>query len=135
LTTLTPRIDLLAVLLVLLGGTTFDSLASSTLWPDLVGTPRGWTSTGINTAGMIVVIAIMAALYYLGSLAVGWFTEQPASEVARRFAHSLVPTTTTTRRLTPANPLQQTGDTSSPDEVHSEPRVSRRNRSGCGPNG
>ena len=91
LTTLTPRIDLLAVLLVVLGGTTFDSLAGSTLWPDLVGTHRGWTATGINTAGMIIVIAIMAALYYLGSLAVGWFTEQPAPEVARRFAHSLVP--------------------------------------------
>ena len=91
LTTLTPRIDLLAVLLVVLGGTTFDSLAGSTLWPDLVGTHRGWTATGINTAGMIVVIAIMAALYYLGSLAVGWFTDQSAADVARRFAHSLVP--------------------------------------------
>ncbi|MDE0613699.1 MAG: hypothetical protein F4124_12410 [Acidimicrobiia bacterium] len=91
LTTLTPRIDLLAVLLVVLGGTTFDSLAGSTLWPDLVGTHRGWTATGVNTAGMIVVIAIMAALYYLGSLAVGWFTDQSAADVARRFAHSLVP--------------------------------------------
>ena len=91
LTTLPPRIDLLAVLLVVLGGTTFDSLAGSTLWPDLVGNHRGWTATGINTAGMIIVIAIMAALYWLGSLAVGWFTEQTAAEVARRFAHSLVP--------------------------------------------
>ena len=91
LTTLTPRLDLLAVLLVVLGGTTFDSLAGSTLWPDLVGTHRGWTATGINTAGMIVVIAIMAALYYLGSLAVGWFTDQSSADVARRFAHSLVP--------------------------------------------
>ncbi len=91
LTTVTPRIDILAVLLMVLGGTTFDSLAGSTLWPDLVGTHRGWTATGINTAGMIVVIAIMAFLYYLGSLAVGWFTEQSAAEVARRFAHSLVP--------------------------------------------
>ena len=76
---------------MVLGGTTFDSLAGSTLWPDLVGTHRGWTATGINTAGMIVVIAIMAFLYYLGSLAVGRFTEQSAAEVARRFAHSLVP--------------------------------------------
>jgi len=91
LATISPRIDLLAVLLVVLGGTTFDSLAGSTRWPALVGTHRGWTATGINTAGMIIVIAITAALYYLGSLAVGWFTEQSASDVARRFAHSLVP--------------------------------------------
>lgn len=91
LATIEPRIDLLAVLLVVLGGTTFDSLAGSTLWPVLVGTHRGWTATGINAAGMIVVIAIMAALYYLGSLAVGWFTDQSAADVARRFAHSLVP--------------------------------------------
>ena len=91
LTTVAPRLDLLAVLLVVLGGTTFDSLAGSTLWPDLVGNHRGWTATGINTAGMIIVIAVMAGLYYLGSQAVGWFTEQTAGEVARRFAHSLVP--------------------------------------------
>ena len=91
LTTIAPRIDLAAVLLVVLGGTTFDSLAGSTLWPDLVGNHRGWTATGINTAGMVIVIAIMALLYYLGSLAVGWFTEQTAAQVARRFAHSLAP--------------------------------------------
>ncbi|MCY4273457.1 MAG: hypothetical protein OXF00_12530 [bacterium] len=91
LTTIAPRLDLTAVLLVVLGGTTFDSLAGSTLWPDLVGTHRGWTATGVNTAGMLAVIAIMAALYYTGSLAVGWFTEQTPSEVARRFSHSLVP--------------------------------------------
>ena len=91
LATISPRTDLLAVLLVVLGGTTFDSLAGSTLWPDLVGNHRGWTATGINTLGMLIVIAIMSGLYYLGSLAVGWFTEQNAGEVARRFAHSLVP--------------------------------------------
>ena len=91
LTTVAPRIDLLAVLLVVLGGTTFDSLSGSTLWPDLVGNHRGWTATGINTAGLAAVIVIMALLYYLGSLAVGWYTDQTSTEVARRFAHSLVP--------------------------------------------
>ena len=91
LTTFAPRVDILAVLLVVLGGTTFDSLAGSTLWPEVVGNPRGWTATGINTLGMIVVIAIMALLYWVGSLAVGWFTGQTASEVARSFAHCLVP--------------------------------------------
>ncbi len=91
LATIEGRIDILAVILVVLGGTTFDSLAGSTLWPDIVGTPRGWTSTGINTLGMLAVITIMALLYWLGSLAVGWFTEQSATQVARSFAHSLVP--------------------------------------------
>ncbi len=91
LTTIAPRIDLLAVLLVVLGGTTFDSLAGSTLWPDLVGYHRGWSYTLVNTAGMAVVISIMALLYYLGSLAVGWYTDHAPIEIARRFAHSLVP--------------------------------------------
>ncbi|MXW41567.1 MAG: hypothetical protein F4138_06605 [Acidimicrobiia bacterium] len=91
LTTVTPRIDILAVLLVVLGGTTFDSLAGSTLWPKIVGNPRGWASTGINTAGMVVVIAIVALLYWLGSLAVGWLSEQNVRQVACRYAHSLVP--------------------------------------------
>ncbi|MCY3967161.1 MAG: hypothetical protein OXF21_01135 [bacterium] len=91
LTTVTPRIDILAVLLVVLGGTTFDSLAGSTLWPRIVGNPRGWSATGFNTAGMLVVIAAMALLYWLGSLAVGWFSDQSPKDVAQSFAHSLVP--------------------------------------------
>ena len=91
LTTVAPRIDLLAVLLVVLGGTTFDSLAGSTLWPNLVGYHRGWSSTMVNTAGMAIVISAMALLYYLGSLAVGRYTGHTPREIARRFAHSLVP--------------------------------------------
>ncbi len=91
LTTIAPRNDLLAVVLVVLGGTTFDSLAGSTLWPDLVGYHRGWSATAINTAGMASVISLMALLYHLGSQAVGRSTGEPAAEVARRFGHSLVP--------------------------------------------
>ena len=91
LATIVPRIDLLAVLLLVLGGATFDSLAGSTLWPDLVGYHRGWSATVVNTAGMAIVVSFMALLYYLGSQAVGRFTDQPPDEVARNFAHSLVP--------------------------------------------
>ena len=91
LATIVPRIDLLAVLLLVLGGATFDSLAGSTLWPDLVGYHRGWSATVVNTAGMAIVVSFMALLYYLGSQAVGRFTDQPPEEVARNFAHSLVP--------------------------------------------
>ena len=91
LTTVAPRVDLLAVVLVVLGGTTYDSLAGSTLWPDLVGYHRGWSATAVNTAGLVIVIAVMALLYYLGSQAVGWYTNKTATEVARRYAHSLVP--------------------------------------------
>ena len=76
---------------MVLGGTTFDSLAGSTLWPRIVGNPRGWSATGFNTAGMLVVIAAMALLYWLGSLAVGWFSDQSPKDVAQSFAHSLVP--------------------------------------------
>lgn len=88
-----PRSGTLAVILVLLGATTFDGFSRTQLWGDVVGTRRQWDLTMINTVGLVLVIGAVAALF-LGAArlvaAVAGDTDE-TGEQAWRWAPSLIP--------------------------------------------
>ena len=80
-----------ALILVVLGGTSFDGFGDSELWRDIVGSHRGWTEAGWRLFGLVDVIAIVAALYLAGVRAMANATGRSARSLASVFAPSLVP--------------------------------------------
>ena len=58
-----PRSGTLAVILVLLGGTTFDGFSRTEVWSDMVGNRRGWDLTVVNTVGLLLVIGTVSVLF------------------------------------------------------------------------
>ncbi len=63
LATVEPRPGTLAVVLVLLGGTTFDGFSRTQFWRDQVGSRRDWDLTLVNTIGMALVIGTVSVLF------------------------------------------------------------------------
>ncbi len=80
-----------AVLLVVLGGTTFDGFAESELGRSILARPSGWGGSLVLLAGVVVSIVVVAALFAAGT---GWIarsTGTPWSVTATGFVPSLVP--------------------------------------------
>jgi hypothetical protein len=81
----------LAVLLVVLGGTTFDGFSESEAGRSLFGRSPGWGGALPLTAGLIASIAVVTMLYGVGV----WWTRQitgmALGKAASSFAPSLVP--------------------------------------------
>lgn len=80
-----------ALVLVVLGGTTFDGFSGSEVWSDWIGTRTGWESTSINTLGLVATIAVIGGLYVVASHAAANVVGSSASTIAREFGHSLIP--------------------------------------------
>jgi hypothetical protein len=105
LTSIAPLPGTVAVLAVMIGSTSFDGLSQGELWtgPDGVGQrlQRSLVDLGFGqqtaleisfTIGLLAMVGLVALLYRLGvqgmvSVAPG----HDATELSRRFAHSLVP--------------------------------------------
>lgn len=97
-----PAAGIVALMSVMIGTTTFDGFSSGSLWqqilPDLgrilgFDDPRsGGAYMWPATIAMLVAVALIAALYYVGVLGMkalgGGLSTR---DVARRFAHGLVP--------------------------------------------
>lgn len=81
----------LALVLVVLGATTFDGLSSSRLWTDNVGRRTGWEATVVNTIGMVFVVAVVSAVYMVAARATARIVAEHPDDTADAFAHSLVP--------------------------------------------
>lgn len=81
----------LAVVVVSIGGTTFDGLAESELWRDLVGRPERWTEAFYLLVGLVVSIEAVGLLYAVGVRSVVAVTSADARDAARWFTPSLVP--------------------------------------------
>ena len=80
-----------AVVLVVLGATTFDGVTRTDWWADLAGTRSGWELTAVATVGLAWVVGLVA-LAYVGAMRAGAaLTGRPAEALIRPFAHSLVP--------------------------------------------
>ncbi len=91
LATMTVVPGTLGVLLVVLGGTSFDGFSESEIGRDVFGRPTGWGGAFTLTIGLIVSILLLTALYYA---AIGWtkrVTGVPIPSLASSFAPSLVP--------------------------------------------
>lgn len=52
-----------AVVIVVLGGTTFDGVSRTDFWNEVLGTNVGWSATLINTLGMVLSMSLLLALY------------------------------------------------------------------------
>ncbi len=92
LATVDVRPGTLGVVLVLLGGTTFDGLSRTQWWSDVVGARREWALTVANTVGLLLVIATVSLAYAGACRLVGMLAgdDDPWAQ-ARRWAPSLIP--------------------------------------------
>lgn len=83
----------LGVILVVLGGTTFDGVTRTQWWSDLVGSRREWDLTAVNTVGLLLTIATVAMAYLVAIRVLGVLAEDDADLVdqARRWGPSLIP--------------------------------------------
>lgn len=91
LTQVPVKAGTLAVVLVTIGGTTFDGVAGTDLWSDLVGRPGRWAETFYLLVGLVVSIEVIGLLYALGVRSVASITAVDTREAARWFTPSLVP--------------------------------------------
>ena len=80
-----------ALILVLLGSTTFDGLSRTTFWRDVAGTAVDWELTAYNTVGFVWTIAIVAMVWFGAMRLMASITEGDMADLARSFVHSLVP--------------------------------------------
>ena len=80
-----------ALILIVLGGTSFDGLSESEFWVDLVGRHQGWTDAWWKMFGLIDAIVAVSGLYLIGVWAMVRATGRPMRELSTRFAPSLMP--------------------------------------------
>lgn len=80
-----------AVILVTLGGTTFDGLSRTRVWQEALGARVGWDKTFFDSLGLIWTIGLVSVSYaWACRLSARTSGEEPVS-VANRYAPSLVP--------------------------------------------
>jgi len=82
------RPGLAAVVVVLLGATAFDGLSRTVFWQSGPGAADDPVS---GTVGMLTMIALVAALYLLGTRLSGRLAGQPAGVQPRRYAATVIP--------------------------------------------
>ena len=86
-----PQVGLSAVVLVALGGTSFDGLSRTDWWADIIGTRQGWNATAFNSMGLLFSMSLITALF-LGC--VRWMQRKDGNDdpdFEDGFALSLVP--------------------------------------------
>lgn len=88
-----PRRGTLAVVLVVLGGTTFDGVSRTELWADQTAGRREWELTLVNSVGLLLVIATVAVAFLVACRLVSVLArdDDDAVEQAWRWVPSLVP--------------------------------------------
>ncbi|MDE0169303.1 MAG: fenitrothion hydrolase [bacterium] len=79
------------LILVVLGSTTFDGFARSSLWLDVVSNRSGWILTALNTGGLIFGIGVVMFVYRMAIAAMARTTGEPEDELGDAFAPSLLP--------------------------------------------
>ena len=82
---------LAALVLIVLGGTSFDGLSRTTWWEQIVAGRLGWGATAVNSVGLIFSMALVTALFLA---CVRWMQRRDGNEdvdFEDGFALSLVP--------------------------------------------
>jgi hypothetical protein len=91
LTTMPVMTGTAAVLLIVLGGTTFDGFSESEVGRSILGRPSGWGGSVVLTAGMFVSVLAVTLLFAAGT---GWIarkTSTPWQQTTVDFIPTLVP--------------------------------------------
>lgn len=91
LSAIVPRRGTVAVLLVVLGGTTFDGVSRLSWYGDLVRLSAGWERTAINTLGLVVVIGLVSAVYLGAAWLVAKLGLTDPRAAAADYIHTLAP--------------------------------------------
>jgi hypothetical protein len=93
LATVDLRPGTLGVILVVLGGTTFDGVSRTQWWGDVVGGRREWDLVGVSTIGLVLTIATVAVAYLVAIRVLGLLAEDDTdvANQARRWGPSLIP--------------------------------------------
>ena len=91
LSTVDIRPGSMMLILVILGGTSFDGFSESPIFTDLVGRQNGWSAVPTLTIGLVAMILVAAIVYWTGSRATSNVTGLSQDEAANIFAPSLVP--------------------------------------------
>ena len=81
----------MAVILVVLGSTTFDGVTRTDFWGDIVENKTGWELTIYNTLGVLWTVALVAMVYLLATRVMSRITGDHPDDVADAFVPSLVP--------------------------------------------
>jgi len=78
-------------LIVMIGTVSYDGLSATSWWRDLLGGNSG--AMWAETAGMVVIIAVIGGAYWIASMAAGELSgsDRSAGGIAASFAHTLVP--------------------------------------------
>ena len=79
------------LILVVLGGTSFDGFSESPIFTDIIGRPTGWAAALPKSIGLFVMIAIAAILYWFGARATAAVTGLSHDDAADMFAPALIP--------------------------------------------
>lgn len=93
LSTVEPRSGTLALILVMLGGTTFDGVSRTEFWGEIAGTRQEWALTVVNSLGLTLVIGTVAVVFLGASRLVSVLAgdDDGTLEQAWRWAPSLIP--------------------------------------------
>ena len=91
LSTLVTRPGITMLVLVSLGGTTFDGVTRTQFWQKILGTSTGWNFTFVNTFGLIWVTGLVAIAYAIAATAAAWITDTDRYDAPARYIHTLVP--------------------------------------------
>jgi len=88
---LQPRAGTAALVLIVLGGTTFDGVTRTSFWDDLVSGARGWSLTAYHTVGLLWVIGLVALAYVAATRVAARLSGQEPASLTLTFVPSLVP--------------------------------------------
>ena len=88
-----PAAGLEAVVLVVLGSTSFDGITRTEWWADLSSRTSGAANTLLGTLGLLWAVALVFVVYFGAMKVTARLIEDDddPGELARAFAHSLVP--------------------------------------------
>lgn len=87
---LRPAPGLVAVVVVMLGSTTFDGVSGSTQWVGFVQS-SGVSRILLGTLGLLITIGLIWVLYVVGTASAGLLGGRPAREMPGAFVHSVIP--------------------------------------------
>ena len=91
LSTLVTRPGITMLVLVSLGGTTFDGITRTQFWQKVLGANSGWNYTLVQTFGLIWMTGLVAIAYAIATSAAAWITDTDRYDAPARFVHTLVP--------------------------------------------
>jgi hypothetical protein len=91
LSTLSTRPGITMLVLVSLGGTTFDGITRTEFWQKVLGTSTDWNFTFVNTFGLMWMIGAVAIAYAIATTVAAWITDNDRYDAPARYVHSLIP--------------------------------------------